>query len=220
MTLGSRLGELRAHVNSHLAQTPFTIPDSWLSASHSCWCHCRRWITSPQVLCSSCRGAHSEIGHRRTPVADGLPLPPGPKPDIAIKLRDPGRLMPESKGLENSVSSACVEALMEMCRIDVPLLKKIPGPAASGFTKTWASLFLEAISSRSIASWRAVFMYPKLSCLPLFGEVAVSRTNSVLWPTRYWSVFGDGRSTGMRCGRKSKVVLPVEVCPSTVMAWS
>ena len=110
MTLGSRLGELRAHVNSHLAQTPFTIPDSWLSASHSCWCHCRRWITSPQVLCSSCRGAHSEIGHRRTPVADGLPLPPGPKPDIAIKLRDPGRLMPESKGLENSVRCACGSA--------------------------------------------------------------------------------------------------------------
>src|SRR5689334_20728220 len=69
-----RLGDLRSHVNSHLAESKFEISTAWLEASHSRWCPCSKWITSISLLCSSCRGSNSEIVHRRTPIADGLPL--------------------------------------------------------------------------------------------------------------------------------------------------
>ena len=46
-------------------------------------------------------------------------------------------------------------------RVYVPLMKYLPRPAASPFTKTWESLFLEAYSSHSLASWQACFMFPK-----------------------------------------------------------
>ena len=85
---GSKLGELRAHVNSHLAEQKFDISNNWFTTSNSRWCPCGQWVTSLSLSCSTCRGSHSEIVHR-TPIADGLPPPPGMKPDISVRLRGP-----------------------------------------------------------------------------------------------------------------------------------
>ena len=99
---------------------------------------------------------------RKPPKADGLPPPPGLKPDISIRISGPDvqPVSPEVK-VDLDVKEESSDALFELCRTDVPLLKYLPGPAASPFARAWASLFLEAYSKQSVESWRAVFMFPK-----------------------------------------------------------
>src|SRR5207248_9594907 len=89
VSLRLRLDGFRTHVNSHLAESKFDISVSWLSTNSSRWCPCSRWITSLSLLCSHCRGSQSEIVRRNPPKADGLPPPPGLKPDISIRISGP-----------------------------------------------------------------------------------------------------------------------------------
>jgi hypothetical protein len=199
MYLGSRLDEFRVHVNSHLAESKFDISVGWLSATFSRWCPCGNWIISLSLLCSHCRGSQSEIVRRRPPKADGLPPPPGLKPDISIRISGP-EVQPLSHDVKEAVFKDVVgfsgqsEALLDLCRIDVPLLLKyLPGPAASPFARAWASLFLEAYSKGTVECWRAVFMFPKAVLLaPLrMGKKVSNRQGSlatqVLDRLRRWS---------------------------------
>ena len=196
--LGSKLGELRAHVNSHLSGRKFEISDSWLSESNSRWCHCGHWITSLSLSCSTCRGSHSEIVHR-TPLADGLPPPPGMKPDISIRLRGSDvQPLPEEvqdfkafpDGDECKASNELSKVLLDLCQVDVPLIKFLPRPAASPFATAWAGLLRAA---RSLASWEAVFMFPKAVLLAPYrmGKKTMKKKGSmatqVLERIRRWS---------------------------------
>ena len=181
----STLDKMRAHINSHLSESKFDIPASWLLSNHSCWCRCGFWITSLQLSCSTCRGAHSEIIHRRTPKADCLPPPPGHKPDISIRLCDPDPLpvpaeaVREFKSVEGK-EIRFIDSLMELCRVNAPLIKQLPKSAVAVFAKTWAGLFMEATSTHSVASWRGVFLFPKAVLLaPVRGGRRISRRSSL-----------------------------------------
>ena len=150
--------------NSHLAESKFEISPTWLTASHSRWCPCGVYITSLALLCSTCRGAASEIVRRQPPVADGLPPPPGPKPDISVSLRGPELQAIGNHDLKDweggATPSVCYEKLLELCQVDVPLLKFLPEKPLP-FSAAWARLFIEACTTRSLASWKSCFMFPK-----------------------------------------------------------
>ena len=147
------------------------------------WCPCQKFITSLCVNCSSCRGAHSEISHRRAPIADGLPPPPGPKPEIAIRLMGPSvqQVPADHMQCPSLADEACHQALLELCRVNVPIIKYLPGPAASPFTKAWERLFFDAYTTRSLASWRACFMFPKAV---LLAPARMGKSSSSGTPSR------------------------------------
>ena len=104
--------------------------------------------------------------------------PPGMKPDISVRLRGPDiqsipgegnefKAFPVGEGQEYKAVELSKE-LLELCRVDVPLLKFLPRPAASPFTRAWEGLLRDACSTRSLASWEAVFMFPKAVLLAPF----------------------------------------------------
>ena len=52
--------------------------------------------------------------------------------------------------------------LMEICKVDTPLFKRIPTDEASNFATVWGRLLDEAVFSRSEAAWSEFFLFPKV----------------------------------------------------------
>ena len=52
--------------------------------------------------------------------------------------------------------------LMELCKFDVPLLKRVPTDEASHFATVWGRLLDEAVYSGSEVAWSEFFLFPKV----------------------------------------------------------
>jgi hypothetical protein len=52
-------------------------------------------------------------------------------------------------------------SLLEVCKTDLPLFKRLPASVASSFATTWGQLLDEAVYSRSEAAWSEFFVFPK-----------------------------------------------------------
>ena len=51
---------------------------------------------------------------------------------------------------------------MDLCKFDVPLLKRIPTDEASHFATVWGHLLDEAVYSGSEVAWSEFFLFPKV----------------------------------------------------------
>ena len=51
--------------------------------------------------------------------------------------------------------------LMDICRLDTPLVKRIPSSQSSAFATAWGRLLDHAIESGQLGSWTDFFMFPK-----------------------------------------------------------
>ena len=51
--------------------------------------------------------------------------------------------------------------LMDMCRLNTPLLKRIPNSQRSAFATLWGRLLDEAVASKHVSKWCEFFMLPK-----------------------------------------------------------
>jgi hypothetical protein len=67
-------------------------------------------------------------------------------------------------------------SLMDICRLDTPLVKRIPNSQRSAFATSWGRLLDEAIFSGQLGSWADFFMFPKcILWTPVRGGKRLSR---------------------------------------------
>lgn len=50
---------------------------------------------------------------------------------------------------------------MDICRLDTPLVKRVPNSQRSAFATVWASLLNEAVFSKQLGAWAEFFCFPK-----------------------------------------------------------
>ena len=51
--------------------------------------------------------------------------------------------------------------LFDLCKVDTPLIKRIPGVQRSHFASAWGRLLLEAVDTKSLSAWSDFFAFPK-----------------------------------------------------------
>ena len=51
--------------------------------------------------------------------------------------------------------------LMDLCRVDTPLVKRVPNSQCSRFATMWGKLLSQAVADKSLGSWSEFFMFPK-----------------------------------------------------------
>jgi hypothetical protein len=132
---------------------------------------------------------------RRPVVADNLPDAPGRKPDVRVSITKFASSLPEFekpvdfelKVIERTEIKSVMDIkedpfvpLLEICKLESPVLKMIPKPAASLFAKTWSSLLLRAVASKRESHWSDFFLFPRVVLLaPKRGGRRISRRETL-----------------------------------------
>ena len=84
----------------------------------------------------------------------GCEPPPGAL--LTSTLARPEALAPEAK----SARSFTVP-LMDICKLDTPVVKRIPQSQQSAFATVWGRLLRDAVASKQLGDWSDVFIFPK-----------------------------------------------------------
>ena len=66
-----------------------------------------------------------------------------------------------AQGQEVKCARAFFVPLMDICRIDTPVLKRVPNAQRSNFATTWGRLLQAAVDSKQEAAWSEFFVFPK-----------------------------------------------------------
>jgi len=81
---------------------------------------------------------------------------------------------------QKQVQRSCAVSLMDICRLDTPLLKRIPNSQRSAFATAWGRLLDEATHSGQLSAWSDFFMYPKcILWTPVRGGSRLSKKRSM-----------------------------------------
>jgi hypothetical protein len=83
-----------------------------------------------------------------------------PKSAAPISVTAPLVSRPPDAALP-AAGSALLVPLMDIARLDTPLLKRVPTVAAARFATTWARLLDVAVESGSVQGWSDFFIFPK-----------------------------------------------------------
>ena len=66
--------------------------------------------------------------------------------------------------------------LMEICRVDTPVLKRVPNAQVSNFATIWGRLLAEATETKQEAAWSDFFRFPKcILWLPVRGGKRIAK---------------------------------------------
>ena len=69
---------------------------------------------------------------------------------------------------------------MDICKLDTPLVKRIPNSQRSAFATAWGRLLDEAVHNGQLSSWTDFFMYPKcILWTPIRGGSRLSKKRSM-----------------------------------------
>ena len=79
---------------------------------------------------------------------------------VSAEIRKPVELA-NVAGLESKANRTFSISLMEICKLDVPLVKRVPNSQRSCFALEWARLLNEAVFSKQLGSWAEFFCFPK-----------------------------------------------------------
>jgi hypothetical protein len=72
------------------------------------------------------------------------------------------------------------EILLETCKVDTPIVRKVPKLVLSQFAKTWGGLLEVALKERSVKAWRQFLVFPKVILLaPLRGGKKLTKNQSL-----------------------------------------
>ena len=83
------------------------------------------------------------------------------------------KLVPPSDE-KKAVVRSCAISLMDICRLDTPLVKRVPNSQRAAFAREWGSLLDQAVHSGQIGNWTDFFIFPK--CIwgtPVRGQAFV-----------------------------------------------
>ena len=62
---------------------------------------------------------------------------------------------------ESNANRTFSVSLMEICRLDTPLVKRVPNSQRSAFATVWGKLLNEAVFSKQLGAWAEFFSFPK-----------------------------------------------------------
>ena len=81
---------------------------------------------------------------------------------------------------EKKANHICTVTLMDICRLDTPLVKRIPNSQRSAFATAWGRLLDEAVHSGLQSNWTEFFMFPKcILWTPVRGGSRLSKKRSM-----------------------------------------
>ena len=85
--------------------------------------------------------------------------------------------------------------LMDLCRVDTPLVKRVPNSQCSRFATMWGKLLSQAVADKSLGSWSEFFMFPKcILWTPVRGGKRIAKkanfTDLVRTRLNKWSAAG------------------------------
>ena len=119
---------------------------------------------------------------RHRPGSQHCELPPTADPIRPPRpLLQPSVLAPQAPGPApaSAPTPSFFVPLLDLCKTDTPLLKRVPQAQASSFFTAWAKLFDEAVASGSELAWSDVFLFPK--CMlwsPVRGGFNIAKKGS------------------------------------------
>ncbi len=117
-----------------------------------------------------------------------------PVAKVALAEEKKATVLEEKK----AVSRSCPISLMDICRLDTPLVKRVPNSQRAAFAREWGSLLDQAVHSGQVGNWTDFFIFPK--CL-LCGEARVCRKRPT-WPQLLKRDSTDGSLSQIHCGKK------------------
>ena len=69
---------------------------------------------------------------------------------------------------------------MDICRLDTPLVKRVPNSQRAAFAREWGSLLDQAVHSGQIGNWTDFFIFPKcILWTPVRGGKRLSKKNNM-----------------------------------------
>ena len=81
---------------------------------------------------------------------------------------------------ETQVPRSSSVSLMDICKLDTPLVKRIPSSQRSAFATDWGRLLDQAVHSGQLSSWTDFFMYPMcILWTPVRGGSRLSKKRSM-----------------------------------------
>ena len=85
------------------------------------------------------------------------PCPPPPDSALAKRISPAAQVpaQPEAKATPFFVP------LMDLCKLDTPLIKRVPNSQRSAFASVWGRLLADAVLSKQMSCWSEFFMFPK-----------------------------------------------------------
>ena len=160
MGVHSQLVRIAAAAIKTLGRTSITFTDvvGWRPEAECP--SCLRLISSGSVLCMKCR------------------VPGGLRRDRAVESpHNIDHVVEVAPVVATFVPT--VDSLEEICRLDVPLMKKVPKSVAAAFARLWGSLLLDASFTGSVGAWFKFFAFPKAILLaPSRGGSRLSKKQS------------------------------------------
>ena len=122
----------------------------------------------------------------------------------------------------NQVHRSLSVSLMDICKLDTPLVKRIPNSQRSAFATAWGRLLDEAVHNGQLSSWTDFFMYPKcILWTPIRGGSRLSKKRSMadLVKARIAKWKSDPDSLWKDVVARSKKLAVSAETPRTTLAW-
>ena len=83
------------------------------------------------------------------------------RPDRKGELKSGAPRARGAQGQEVTRERAFFVPFMDICRVDTPMLKRVPNAQRSNFATQWGRLLQAAVDSRQEAAWSEFFVFPK-----------------------------------------------------------
>jgi len=123
-----------------------------------------RFLACPKIVEKQALNSRARKGQLSTP--QSLLAKKGLAPPITAPKS-------ETVAVENKVDRVFSVPLLEICKTDVPLVKRIPNSQRSSFATEWGRLLSYAVDTANIGPWTDFFMFPKCICGHQYVEAAV-----------------------------------------------
>ena len=122
--------------------------------------------------------------------------------------------------------------LMDICLVDAPLVKRVPGSQAGMFAQVWGRLLEKAVASKLVGDWSDFFIFPKcILWVPVRGGTRMAkkacfadmvRARLARWPSDVDGLWEDvvQRSPKRRAGEGAPSVSRLKSEPKSVPSES
>ena len=81
---------------------------------------------------------------------------------------------------KKAVARSCSISLMDICRLDTPLVKRVPNSQRAAFAREWGSLLDQAVHSGQVGNWTDFFIFPKcILWTPVRGGKRLSKKTNM-----------------------------------------